>query len=594
MKRVIFSLVSFLFLGPILTAQGVPQPPAASNQPKQPTYFYLYARVTDHVNMDISEARLRRMLPAIERFHKQHPDAHVTATVFVSGASSEALAARNAETGIKDLLLSYQKRGLIEIGYDGTDEPTYEHRPMVHNIETKSYKDRWLERAGEDEKFLTEGRDPLTGDPQPGKVGGLQQMQQIFGKAASITGVSVGQERLNAKENLTMPGAGANPTVTPEVGDWEIVPLLRRYNTEAVLFGLPGSNPAHLPGFGGAIMGIGREMSPVPSASPELFWADNVLRSSESGGLGARVIRGSEGVPALKDFTAKLDRSKLRIIHMEIYNEADYLKPDYAKTPLSPTLTYAYSHPDAPKLPMEFRAESGALSVMLAKEDAALEWLAGQYMEENPGSRFVSNADLRQMTPNSTGFPVPTELLRAALKEQLLLWGNNTYPPSYFKVGDHYLSLAETFQVLTDALAEWNRTGSLPQSLTVAKLYGPVLMATGHGPNVGDVKIASLAKVCSEIDPALHDDSGYPVPKNMVPVALQVDGIGMNAAQFLRLMAQAVVDPKSDSELRVKMTYMFPGTAQLMPKTRAMQDTGATWTFKPAPLQPVLTTQAMR
>jgi hypothetical protein len=31
------------------------------------------------------------------------------------------------------------------------------------------------------------------------------------------------------------------------------------------------------------------------------------------------------------------------------------------------------------------------------------------------------------------------------------------------------------------------------------------------------------------------------------------------------------------------MTYMFPGQAVLMPKTRRMGETGAMWTVKPAP-----------
>jgi len=50
-------------------------------------------------------------------------------------------------------------------------------------------------------------------------------------------------------------------------------------------------------------------------------------------------------------------------------------------------------------------------------------------------------------------------------------------------------------------------------------------------------------------------------------------------------MAQALVDPTPDSKLRVRMTYMTVGTATLFPKTRSLEDVGATWTVKPAPLQ---------
>jgi hypothetical protein len=391
-----------------------------------------------------------------------------------------------------------------------------------------------------------------------------------------------------------MPGAGAIPTVKPEIGDWEVVPLLRQYNTEAVLSGLPASNPAHIAGFGGSIAEIGRLMSPVLETSPEVFWADNVLRSSESSGHGARVIHGYEGDSGIKDFTTKLDRSKLRVIHMELGSEVDYLKPDFSKTPNSASLTYAYSHPDSPRLPAEARLSADEVNAAFAKEDAAMHWLLRDYFPANPGSHFVSNRDLKRMAGESTGFSIPVDDLRAALKSAIADWGANTYPPSYFKVGNHYLSLAETFQVLTDALADLSRTGKLPKSVDEARVYGPLRMAIGHGPNIGDVTVASVAKVCAHIADGLHDDTGYPLPKNAVPSVLTVDGVAMNAAQFLRLMAQALVDPTPETKLSVRMTYMTAGTAEVFPKTRSIEDTGATWTFKPAPLQTPASISASR
>ena len=170
MKRIALGFFVFLLAFPLLKAQSPAPFPAAPPTAIQPVFIYLYSRVTDHVNLDISEARLRRLLPMIEKYRAAHPEAHLTATILFSGASSEALAQRNAKTGIKDFVLGYKNRGIIEIGYDGTDEPTYAHRPMVHSINAKPYKERWLERASKDEEFLTEGRDPLTGEPGPGPV----------------------------------------------------------------------------------------------------------------------------------------------------------------------------------------------------------------------------------------------------------------------------------------------------------------------------------------------------------------------------------------------------------------------------------------
>jgi hypothetical protein len=537
------------------------------------------------VNLDISEDRLRRLLPMIEKLRKEHPEAHVSATILFSGASSEALAKANAQTHIKDFVLRYKKRGIIEIGYDGTDEPTYTNRPMLPStLNEKGSKERWSERASEDEKFLTEGRDPLTGTPEPGTAGGLKAMQEVFGQAAYITGVSVGMEHPDGATHPTMPGAGAIPTVTPEIGDWEVIPLLRRYNTEAILAGLPASNPAHIPGFGGGMAEIGKLMSPVLQASPELFWADNVLRFSESSGHGARVIHGYEGPSAIQDFATKLERPNLRIIHMELGSEIDYLRPDFAKAPLTPALTYAYAHPDSPKVPAEDRLSADEVNSAFAKEESSLNWLVTSFFTASPGGRFVSNSDLKRMAGESAGFSISVDDLRAAMKDELEKWGNDTYPPPYFKVGDHYLSLADAFQVMTDALAEWSRTGKLPQSVRVVGVYGPLRLAIGHGPNIGDATVASIAKVCTELTAGLHDDSGYPMPKNTVPNLVTVDGTTINAAQFLRLMTHAVVDPTPETKLTVRMTYMTAGPASVFPKTRPLEDVGATWTFKPAPL----------
>jgi hypothetical protein len=603
MKRMSWSIFLVLSIACLAAAQTPVTPPAVAPHipPPQrvgppivpkPVYIFLYSRFTDHVNLDLTEDRLRRVLPMIEKYRKEHPEAHVSATILFSGASSEALAQRNAATGIKDFILGYKKRGIVEIGYDGTDEPTYDHRPMVHLIDTKPYKERWMERASEDEKFLAEGRDPLTGDPKPGSVGGLKAMQQVFGEAACITGVSVGEERLQPISNPHMHLKGPTYPVKPEIGDWEVVPLLRKYNTEAILFGLPATNVALIPGFGGSVREFGRIVSDVPEASPELFWADNVLRSSESAGNGDRVLHGYDGPSAIKDFASKLDRSKLRIFHMEVGSDLDYLKPDFTKTPLSPTLTYAYAHPDNPQVPAEDRLSADEVNAAYAKEESSLDWLITSFFTANTGSRFVSSGDLRRMTPPSSGYTISVDTLRSAVKNSLAIFEQSTYLPPFITAGSQYLSLAEAFQVMTDALAEFSRTGKLPKTVHVDRIYGPIGMPMGHGPNVGEVTVASVAKVCAQLAAGLHDETGYPMPKNTIPPIVAVDEIRMNAAQFLSLMGQALQDPTPEAKLQVKMKYMFPGTAEVFPKTRALEDVGATWTFKPAPLAAPGSTQA--
>jgi hypothetical protein len=85
------------------------------------------------------------------------------------------------------------------------------------------------------------------------------------------------------------------------------------------------------------------------------------------------------------------------------------------------------------------------------------------------------------------------------------------------------------------------------------------------------------------------------MPKNAVPTILRVDGTAVNAAQFLRLMAEALVDPAPDAKLKVRMTYMISGPASVFPRTRGLGDVGAAWTMKPAPLEtPAVTSTGTR
>ena len=64
-------------------------------------------------------------------------------------------------------------------------------------------------------------------------------------------------------------------------------------------------------------------------------------------------------------------------------------------------------------------------------------------------------------------------------------WSDAPTPPKYLTVQDHYLSLAEMFQVMADALAEESRTGKLPQTVRVAQVHGPLEVAVDLTPVFG-------------------------------------------------------------------------------------------------------------
>lgn len=538
----------------ILLFAAVRALPAAE---KEPVFIFLYARITDHINIGITEDRLRHILPLLDSLRKEHPEAHVSATILLSGAASEALAARNAQTGIKDFVQDYVRRGVIELGYDGADEPTYDRRPVADFSRAKTAQDRWLARGIAADRFLTEARQPQTGAEEPGMIGGLKKMQEIFGQAVCVTGL---------------------PT---ELGtDSEVVHYLRRYNSSAIMFGLPQGNPAHIPGYYGSVMGFMKDMSPLPDSSTELYWQDNVLRTSEIGAQGVRVVVADEGPTAIQSVVAKLDRSRIHIIHVELANERIYVRAN----PLYPPLRYAYDNPEHPALPATLLRDPDEVKASYAKERGLLNWLVDDFLPGETRSRFVSSAGLAHLALPSTGYDLSVEHLRVATKQLLAAWGNDTNLRDYLLVDGHYLSMADLFQVMADSLAALNRTGNFPRSVRVIPVYGPIDTPADPGPGSGEVSVASIARLCAQISHRLHENTWNPVPQNAIPSRVSVGALNVNSAQFLRLMAEALVAPGLAAKVPVKMTYVLSVSAYEFPKERE-SDLGGTWTFKPAVLQ---------
>jgi hypothetical protein len=363
------------------------------------------------------------------------------------------------------------------------------------------------------------------------------------------------------------------------------------YTIPPVFFGIPDTNPWYLPGFRGSRAGFSKIISPVANTAPEIYWQDNILRTSEASDNDMRLVHANLGVEAIKTLAGKADRSKIHVIHVEVASEQNYLQPAFAKGENYPPLKYAYAHPDKPNLPEEALLPKAGVETAYAKEDEVLAWLTNEFfpsdrLPSDLASRFVSNEDLIHLVEPSAGFAISIEGLRSGYADFLKEAGRDTYLPPLFRADGHYLSLADVFQISADALAGFHWHGKFPPSMTVVKTYGPVRMYTGHGVNDGEVSVASIAKACADLDPSLRDNSPGTIPKNAIPPLETVDGIQVNAAQFLRLMGQAILDPAPEKKIPVRMTYMVTASGQVMPKLRVLSDIGFVWTIKPAMFEP--------
>ena len=83
---------------------------AQSAPPQQPVYIFLTTNVGDHFNWAITEERLKRTLPMVEKYRKDRPE--IADTVYLSGAMSDALTERNGDDHLLDFLRGKSSREL--------------------------------------------------------------------------------------------------------------------------------------------------------------------------------------------------------------------------------------------------------------------------------------------------------------------------------------------------------------------------------------------------------------------------------------------------------------------------------------------------
>ncbi len=542
---------------------------SADTAAQQPLYVYLTADFSDHINLDMTEERLRRLLPMLDSYRKAHPNLSITATVLFNGVVSEALVERNSQTHILDFVKDYIRRGVIEVGYDGFAEPTYDKRPLVQLRNVHTAEQRWEARADTAQKFLSQARDPLTGAPEPGKDGGLKRMQEVFGDAVYITG-------------LTLWGPDLWVHVIPEVGtDTETIYSLRQYNSKAIMAGLLDRGLIETTKYRAWSDMFSKEMSPVPATSPELYWQDNVLRFSESSGAGNRMLSASAGPDAFKKALTAMDRSRVRLVHVNLASDRDYLTPLFSRGEYYPPVRYAYHHPNEPKLPANALRPAADVEKAYANTDATLKWLTEEFLPADSGVHFLSTDQLKKMVKPDTDFNVRVDALRAATQQMLTAWGNKEAPPKYLPVENHYLSRADMFQAMADALARRDSSHKFPKSVRVVPVVAPIEILLDKQAT-GEVSAAAVAHAAAGVATRLHDQSSDPVPHNVIPTQVNVDGIDVSPAQFLRLMAEALVAPSLNGKIQVKPENMFSGLDELYYKTRLERDLGGLWTRKPA------------
>ena len=555
---------------------------ADSNTARMPVLVFLRMSADDAINIEMTENRIRRTLQLLEALKAQYPSGDVKATIYVNGAVSEVLLQRNAQTGVRDLLLAAAKKGLIEIGYDGTNEPRSSDEPLVDYRSVHTPMEGHLARQAVAAHVLTDGRDPVSGKFIADADGGLKRTQQVFGKVASIWGAAV---------QLRDIAYGAQPDLG---SDAEVVQQLRLLNGDATLPGVLEDVP-HLDFYyDDWIPVFSKNLTTSADTSPDIYWQENRLRISERSDKPSKVVEATDGVGALKDYLEKLDRSKIRLVQIQIGNDKGFLQRAYQSYLIYPPRNYAMKHPQAPKLPADAFAKEADVAAYFAKQQEAIGYLLGEFVPKNQNSRLVASGDLLKMTAPCAGYRLPSAGLRHTLADLDKSWREGTVLPKYVRVDDHYLSLAQTFQVVADALVERKRTGKLPDSVEVLSVYGPIDMPAGSGAAKGEVSANDVILAAVYIVPAFYENVWSAPTRNAVPGQVQVGKVTVNAAQYLRLMISAFLSDDTATTLTIAPSEMIWGPEAVGIRARPVEQMGTIWTIKPAPLQLPQTAGASR
>lgn len=530
-----------------------------------PVYVLLQATIDDEINPE-GMARLPRLLAMMQALAPHGAAFHPTCLLQFNGVTANTLASENGATGGLDRVRDLVRQGLLEIGYDGSDEPTLLTRPQPNLRGATTAEQRWLARVQALQWFLAEYKDPLTGEPDPARAGGLRKVIDVFGPVSFARGVTF-EPWSSAEAVHVMAAFGAHPALAGFVE--------------------PSAYPArNFSGYRGGSPMLSASLAPDARSAPEVFWLDTTLHVSDYGVLGGRVFNAHEGSEALEKLLAGLDRSRPHVVQVRLGHPAVFVKPGFGTRNYQSPLEYAYDNPKAPNVPPQALLPSEDRAAAEAREQAVLDWLVDRFFPDNPGSRFVSIGALAREADAAASAPVlPHELREAAavLRERTAAVGGQL--PAFVAAGRRYFSLADLFGLLATALAT-PADGDPRAALTVVPLLGPIELAEVQP--VKDLRVAreAVVRACGGLRLASPPAEWTAVPRQAVPSRVTVDGVTLTAGQFLLAMADVYLAEPTQVAVDVRSTSASSGALFVLPLSRPRSDGGSVWTMKPAVVRP--------
>jgi len=533
----------------------------------QPVFVQLFCHTEDHINVELSEERFFRILPLIEKCRKEYPQYNCTASFQFYGADSEVFAKHNVENQIVDFIKGFSERGVLELGYHAWHEPTYKNRPSYNVDPNASPEERWKFLADSAERFLTEHKHLFRGDPDPSRLGALKMTEKVFGPAQCVSGIGI-------------QGTLMEPPITH---------VLDKLRPGCPVFGFGDHGPWGQKEYHRMVARFTKTMSPQPNCARELFWTDNRLAICDTDGVQTFTTSNTRGPEAVRKLLENIDRSQVHFVHIGMGTKFTYKKPRQKGAMGSPT-RYAYAHPDNPKLPPEAVLSREEIEANYRKSEEILRYLVEDFFPKNPGSHFVSNADLLEMSQDR----LPRKVSRAEvipiarlLLNEVVSEGDVKRLPPYVFHKEHYYCLTELLQLFSEAVGAGEEFGKPPREIELTHVFGPIDSAEPVA-SAFSVSEKVIRKVSHEFAERFAPGHWEVLPSNIVPGKVDLgEGKQCNGGEILLALATfcAKEPAKRDGRVEIQPCRLMPITAEIIPFPEYVSFPGVCWTYKPGVLK---------
>jgi hypothetical protein len=518
-----------------------------------PQYFLLFTHTEDHINHELSEERFWRFYPAIEALAKTYPDAHVSWTVEFMGADSETIAQRSKDTdtqkgtGLLDFIRKYATDSQVfQLGYHGAHEPTYTNNAIA-NLDYPNAT--WGDIVFASRQFLTLGKHPTLGGIDPNRSGGLKLMQEVFGPARIVSGYGADQAQIHAADVLAF---------------------------SYVMFGFADHGAAITgPDYKLNVKNFMAPLCPERSTPCGLFWMNGKLRINDGNPVeGIGLLGATQAQSDLEIALNKLDPTRVQLMNV-------FIAPKFLYAKESPT-TYAYDQPYSPQLPPYLLNSVEEKERLYQNSFENLEFLAKKYFQDRPARRFVNGQDIQNLFVNEAGQAIPID--RVVAVAQALAAGYDAKPPDFVHTHGRYYTLAESWSLIVQALAQYRKTGVLPDTVTLFVPHGPISETTALAAPVL-VPAPAVLDAATSLAGNLKPGPWQPLPLDMIPSLVPVGTKPVNAAEYLRAAAVLLTQIWSGSVpngIMILPASLLTDQYQLLLKINRPKYAGVCWSLKPA------------